>query len=159
MFEDKTIQEKVDLYKKGFQSLSTKVPDNKRILDFTPGAPHWSIREIIAHLSDTEGIYFVRFRKVLTEPISDLLVFDQNSWYSRFNYGKKKIEESLQLLESLRNSNYRLLLSVAESEWNNRKYKQDNKEFSLDKLLDRNLNHFYGHLEIINKRITQFNEN
>lgn len=157
MFNDKKIIEKLNLYKNGFKILKKALDNHENSFLFIPDENHWSIHEIVVHLADTEGIYFVRFRVVISENSSQLLMFDQEKWAKNMNYRSQLIENSLESLEYTRKSNYNLLLKIENEDWQNFSFKIENQDFSLEKLLDRNLNHFYGHVETIKKRIDEFN--
>jgi hypothetical protein len=158
-FDNMNLENKLDLYEKGFKSLKTfleSLPID--VLLFSPDKNHWTTKEIAIHLTDTEGIYFVRFRRAISESGSDLLTFDNDHWAKDLQYISRDLNFNLQLLDYMRQSNASILRSIPDHYWQEKQYKVEEELFPLEKLLERNLNHFYGHLEVIKKRYDQYKE-
>ncbi len=156
-FTNLSLSDKLDLYEKGYKSLKTfleSLPID--VLDFSPDSEHWTTKEIAIHLADTEGIYFVRFRRSIGESGSDLITFNNDDWAKDLRYKEQDLNFNLQLLDMLRQSNYQTLRTIPENYWQDKKYSHDGKLMPLEKLLERNLNHFYGHLDVIKKSYDQF---
>jgi hypothetical protein len=84
-------------------------------LDFTPGTDHWSVRQIIAHLADSELVAAMRFRRIIAEENPTLAAFDQNAWAKNLGYAKRKTSESLDSFRRVRGENYDLLRDVPEA--------------------------------------------
>ena len=59
-------------------------------LDFKPAPDQWSVRQIVAHLADSEAANVVRLRQVIAEDNPTLVPFDQNAWAERTDYDKRK---------------------------------------------------------------------
>src|SRR5689334_5773704 len=77
----------------------------------TPPAPgKWSIREIMAHLADSELVTGYRCRSILgAENGSPIAAYDQNRWAEAGNYGNVPVIDSLASFTALRQTNLRLL--------------------------------------------------
>lgn len=158
-FTNLTLSDKLDLYEKGYKNLKTfmeSLPID--VLSYSPAPDHWTAKEIAIHLADTEGIYFVRFRRAIGESGYDLLGFNNEDWAKDLKYTEQDLNFNLQVLNTLRQSNFRILKAIPDIYWQEKKYKTKEGLFPLEKLLERNLNHFYGHLDVIKKRYDQFKE-
>lgn len=77
--------------------------------DFKPAPEKWSVRQIVAHLSDTEAVNVTRLRQILAEDNPSLIAWDQNAWAGRTNYDKRKPSQALETMRILRADNYELL--------------------------------------------------
>ena len=78
-------------------------------LDFHPNASHWSIRQIVCHLADTEIVVADRFRRVIAEDEPQLIGFRQEAWAEKLDYGKRKISQAVESFRRLRADNYELI--------------------------------------------------
>ena len=152
------LEQKLDLYEKGYKNLKTFLESlSPESLTFTPDKDHWTIKQIAIHLTDTEGIYFIRFRRTIGENGYELSGFKNDDWARELHYTNQDLNFNLHLLDMLRQSNFSILTSMPNNFWNDKKYKANGELLPLEKLLERNLNHFYGHLDVIKKRYDQFN--
>ena len=83
--------------------------------DFTTAPDKWSIRQIVAHLADTELVFAHRFRQVIAEENPTLMGFDQDAWARNLEYTKRKLKASLETFRRLRAENHELLKDLPES--------------------------------------------
>ncbi len=72
----------------------------------------WTIRQIVAHLADSEIMASERFRRTIAEEKPALLSYDQNAWTANLDYARRKPSESLELFRRLRADNHALLNGV-----------------------------------------------
>jgi hypothetical protein len=77
--------------------------------DFIVTSGKWSIRQIMAHLADSELVAGHRLRQVLAEENPTLVAFDQEAWAANLDYARRKPKQSLETLRRLRAENYELL--------------------------------------------------
>lgn len=84
-------------------------------LDFVPAPGKWSVRQIVAHLADSEIVGSDRFRRVIAEENPTLVWFDQDAWAANLNYLRRKTSEALETLRRLRTENYELLKELPEA--------------------------------------------
>ena len=148
-----SLDDKLDLYEKGFRNLKSFLESLPlEVLDYSPDPEHWTTKEIAIHLTDTEGIYFIRFRRAIGESGSELLGFNNDDWARDLNYKSQDLQFNLKVLDLLRQSNHRILKNIPTNYWTDKKYKSKDELMPLEKLLERNLNHFYNHLDVIRKR-------
>ena len=78
-------------------------------VDFEPAPGQWSVRQIVAHLSDSEVVGAFRLRRVVAEDEPRLEAYDQNAWAARLDYGRRKPSQSLETFRRVRAENYELL--------------------------------------------------
>lgn len=78
-------------------------------LDYQPEPGKWNIKQITAHVADTEIVAAVRFRRIIAEENPTLEAFDQNAWADRLDYTKRKSSHSLEMFRRVRLNNYELL--------------------------------------------------
>lgn len=77
--------------------------------EFRPAPDKWSVRQIAAHLADSEMEAAMRFRFILAEEHPLLSVSDQRVWAERLNYQALDAQESLELFRHVRRRNYDVL--------------------------------------------------
>jgi hypothetical protein len=83
--------------------------------DFVPASGKWSIRQIIAHLADSELVCAHRMRQTIAEEKPSLIAFDQEAWTRNLDYARRKPKQSLESFRRLRLENYELLKELPES--------------------------------------------
>lgn len=82
-------------------------------------AGKWSIAEILAHLADAEIVASWRMRSVLGDNGTAIQAFDQDSWASVFQYGKRDAKQSLEVFRVLRENNLAMLKGLPREGWDN----------------------------------------
>jgi hypothetical protein len=83
-------------------------------LDFQPGPEKWSIRQIVAHVADSEVVGAMRFRQIIAEDNPTLIAYDEKAWTRNLNYGRRKTSESLETFRRIRAENYELLKDLSQ---------------------------------------------
>ena len=81
-------------------------------VDFQPAPGKWSIRQIVAHVSDSEIVGTFRFRRIIAEDNPALEAFDQDAWTARLDYSRRKPSQSLETFRRIRQENYELLRGI-----------------------------------------------
>jgi hypothetical protein len=77
-----------------------------------PGA--WSVRQVMAHVSDSEIVGADRFRRVIAEDNPTLISYDQNAWAEKLDYARRKPSHALDTFRRIRAENYELLKDLPE---------------------------------------------
>src|SRR5215471_21299441 len=70
--------------------------------DFVTAPGKWSIRQIIAHLADTELLLATRLRFVIAQDNPTLVAAAQEDWARNLDYARRKPKQSLETLRRLR---------------------------------------------------------
>ena len=75
----------------------------------TPEAPgKWAIREVVAHLADSELVGGFRLRMVLAHDRPQIIGYDQDLWSTRLRYTEVDVRDALDQFTALRRANMRL---------------------------------------------------
>src|SRR5215212_6251758 len=103
-------QTKLDLYGKGFDLLIETLEDIPReIWTFKPEPKEWSVHKVLVHLADSESNAALRARKLIVEPGSTLMGYDQALWADALNYHEHSYEDALEIIRLVRKTTYELL--------------------------------------------------
>jgi hypothetical protein len=78
-------------------------------VDFRPTPEQWSVRQIVAHIADSEIVAVFRFRRIVAEENPPIEAYDQDAWAEKLDYGKRKYSNSLETFRRIRAENYELL--------------------------------------------------
>ena len=75
----------------------------------TPEAPgKWSIRDVLAHLADSELVGGLRLRMVMAHERPVLIGYDQDLWANRLRYSEVEVKDALEQFSVLRKANMRI---------------------------------------------------
>lgn len=114
-------------------------------VDRRPAPEDWSAREVIAHLADAELVYGMRLRLLLGTDSPHLQGYDEERWTIRFA-PLDTVASALERWRALRESNLRLLDSLAPEEWGRTGLHSERGEESVLDQLVRMSDHDEGHL-------------
>src|SRR5690242_17775446 len=113
--------------------------------DFATAPGKWSIRQLIAHLADTELVFAGRFRQVLAEDNPPIMTFDQERWAQNLDYSRRKPKQSLETLRRLRSENYELLKEMPAAAFDRTGRHSNDGPLTVYQLLERLTNHAEHH--------------
>jgi len=111
----------------------------------------WSIHETIIHIANSEIIGYLELLTLLTEPGKTIAVYDQNNWSEKLGYNGQSVEDALELFQLLRVQNFRRLVSLPESAWNNSVKLPGGKTLTVEDWLARYTRHIPDHIRRIRK--------
>ena len=104
------IPELLQRFRRGPELLATLLTGAAgREFDFSPSDGKWSIRQIMAHLVDSEMMGATRFRQVIAEENPLMLAWDQEAWAARLDYAQKKPSDCMVTFRAVRKENFDLL--------------------------------------------------
>ena len=82
-------------------------------LDYVPGPGRWTIRQVMAHLADSEMVGADRLRRVIAEENPTIMSYDEKAWAANLDYDRRNPAEDLELFRRTRALNARLVGSLA----------------------------------------------
>jgi hypothetical protein len=113
--------------------------------DFIAAPGKWSIRQMIAHLADSELVGAHRMRQVIAEDNPTLIAFDQDAWTRNLDYSRRKPKQSLETFRRIRAENHELLKVLPESAFERAGNHSENGPMTLRHLLEGYAQHAESH--------------
>ena len=78
---------KIEQYGSGFKLFTTALAGIPRqAWEFARASGEWSIHEIIVHMGDSESMGALRLRKMIAEPGSVVMPYEQAKWAQALDY-------------------------------------------------------------------------
>jgi hypothetical protein len=115
-------------------------------LDYKPGPDRWSVREIAAHMADSEMVSGMRFRQVIAEENPIIRAYHQDAWAARLGYQKRDPAVSLETFRRVRMDTYELLKDLPDEAYTRRGNHSEHGEITLLDLLQIYAEHPEGHV-------------
>jgi hypothetical protein len=113
--------------------------------DFVPAPGKWSIRQVLAHLADSELVMAHRFRQIIAEDNPTLIAFDQDAWARKLDYARRKPKLSLETFRRIRGENHELLNGLPESTFERSGNHSERGPMSLRSLVETAAAHAESH--------------
>ena len=111
------------------------------------GQDGWSIHEVILHVADAEANGYVRCRRLIAEPGSSVMAYDENRWTAALSYHDQSFADALELFRWLRVTTYKLLRAQPEAIWANTIEHPTSGTLNLDNWLATYTSHLDAHIE------------
>lgn len=147
--------EKIEEYRQGYGLLGaalTEVP--KEAWDFKPSPTDWSVHEVIVHMADSESMAALRARKLIVEPGSTLMGYEEAKWADALRYGKQSMDDALQIIKLARSTTYNLLKSLPDEAFTHSvKHPEYQEPYTFEQWLNIYSKHIPDHIEQIRKNI------
>jgi hypothetical protein len=139
---------KIEEYGTGYELLVAalaEIPEAAR--DFKPSPTDWSVNEIIVHLGDSESMAALRLRKLVVEPGSELMAYNESKWAEVLAYRNQAAEDSLEIIRLARQTTYRLLKSLPPAVLGNAvKHPEHEEPYTFEFWLDTYARHIPDHI-------------
>jgi hypothetical protein len=104
------VPELLERFRKGADLVVAALADTKPAeIDYTPDEHSWSLRQIAAHLADSEVVAAWRFRRLIADTNPVLEAFDEKLWAANLGYHRRHPADSLKSFLQLRGENHDLL--------------------------------------------------
>jgi hypothetical protein len=101
---------KIEEYGRGYELLTAALAEiPHEAWDFNPSPEDWSVHEIIVHMADSESMAALRGRKLIVEPGSRLMGYEEAKWADALDYAHQDVECALDIIRLARVTTYRLL--------------------------------------------------
>jgi len=125
-------------------------------LDYVPEPGKWSIRQIVAHLADSEMVAGTRLRGIIAEDHPRIEAFDQNAWATNLDYTRRKTSQALETFRRIRSENYELLKDLPPQAFEREGLHSERGPISLKLLLQLIAEHAENHAAQMRTRRAEF---
>jgi hypothetical protein len=140
-------KQKIDSYGAAYEILAAAIRRYPREMwQFRAGSDSWTIHEIIVHIADSEVNSYVRCRRLLAEPESSVLGYDEMRWARELDYHEQKPEDALELFRLLRMLSHRLIENQPAEVWAHAIHHSENGRMTMDDWLDIYERHIPDHI-------------
>ena len=155
----KEIKEIISKYNQGYDDLQDAIREiPAEVWDFKPAPGKWSIREIVAHLTDCEANAFVRCRKIIAESGSAVTPYNQDLWANNLLYESRSIDSNLELFKNIRLINTALFLDLNEEAWNRHMIHPEHGMVTLKEYVPDMSKHLDVHIKQMKRNLKAWNE-
>jgi hypothetical protein len=114
-------------------------------IDWKPAPESWSVRQIAAHLCDSEMVGAYRFRLVIAEDNPVIQGYDEKAWAVHLDYARRKPSQSLESFRRIRGETYDLLKELPEAAFSRRGRHTERGDVTLANLLQIYAEHAEQH--------------
>ncbi len=146
---------KIEEYGRGHELLITalaKIPHEA--WEFKPSAEDWSVHEIIVHMADSESMAALRARKLIVEPGTQLMGYEEAKWARALDYQHQDVECALDIIRLARETTCRLLKTLPEEAFTHSVVHPEYSEpYTFDRWLSIYSHHIPDHIDQINKAV------
>ena len=146
---------KIEAYGEGFEMLRralAEVPANA--WRFRPAPDEWSVHEIVCHLADSESTGALRLRKLIVEPGSTLVPYDESAWALRLGYLDQDVNDALEVIRFARQTTYRLLRKLPLESFDHAiMHPEYEQPYTLDTWLDLYSRHIPDHVDQLKRAV------
>ncbi len=114
---------------------------------YRPAPDRWTIHEIVVHITDSEANSYIRCRRLLAEPGSAVLGYDEARWAHELRYHDQSVEEALELFKWLRRASFLLIQAAPDAVWSHTIMHSESGVMTADEWLDTYERHVRDHIE------------
>ena len=140
-------QAKIESYGRAYDRLEAALRNFPRAMwTYRPDDHDWTIHEIVVHIADSEANSYVRCRRLVAEPGSEVLGYDEMGWARRLDYHRQDTGLALELFRTLRRSSYELIRDLPEAVWAQTVVHSESGRMTLDDWLDTYERHVPEHI-------------
>lgn len=145
--------QKIEEYGRGYGLLQAALGAIPReAWEYKPAPNEWSVKEIVVHMGDSESMAALRVRKLIVEPGTTLMAYNESGWADALNYRKQDMEDSLQIIKYARQSTYRLLKMLPDEVFRHAVVHPEYDEpYTFDRWLNIYAHHIPDHIEQMKK--------
>lgn len=145
--------EKIEQYGRGYDLLTAALADlPSEAWDFKASPTDWSVHEIIVHMGDSESMSALRVRKLIVEPGSTLMGYEEAKWADALDYKNQDAQDSLEIIRLARQSTYLLLKTLPDEVFTHSvKHAEYSEPYTFEKWLNIYARHIPDHIEQMQK--------
>jgi hypothetical protein len=120
MFTTEERQRAIEAYGLAHQVLSAALAQLPRDMwQYRPAPDRWTIHEIVIHIADSEANSYIRGRRFIAEPGTQIAAYDEMRWATALRYHAQSTDAALELFKWLRGNTYELIKSLPDAVWSN----------------------------------------
>jgi hypothetical protein len=147
MFSTIERRQKIEAYGHAYDSLVESLRQFPREMwRYRPAPDRWTIHEIIIHITDSEANGYIRGRRFVAEPNTQIVPYDEMQWAKMLRYHDRNTDEALGLFKCLRAGSYHLIKSLPDEVWSNTLYHPEVGPMTMDDWLDTYERHIPDHI-------------
>ena len=147
MFTSEERQRKIESYGQAHQVLSAALARFPREMwQYQPAPDRWTIHEIVIHITDSEANSFIRGRRFIAEPGTQIAAYDEMRWATALRYHEQSTDAALELFKWLRGNTYELIRSLPDEMWGNTLEHSEVGLMTMDDWLDTYERHIPDHI-------------
>lgn len=152
--------EKIEQYRRGFDLLKAALAEvPAEAMKFKPSDKDWSAHEVVVHMADSEAMSALRARKLIVEPGSQLMGFEEAKWADALTYQEQSLEDALQVIKYARQTTYNLLKTLPDEVFaHSVKHPENPEPYTFDRWLTIYANHIPNHIEQIRSNVKLWRE-
>ena len=115
----------------------------------------WTARQIVHHMADSESQSAARLRRILAEPGTQILGYDENKWSEcdALGYRRLPIENSLLLYEAARATSLEILQGLSEEHLSNFAIHSERGGYTLEDWIHTYIGHPVDHANQLREAI------
>lgn len=143
------IDEKIEQYRRGYELLADVLAGIPReAWLYRPGPDEWSVHEIVIHMADSESMAALRARKLIVEPGSILMGYNEAMWADALGYKEQSVEDALEIIRLARQTTYHILKRLPDEIFNHAVTHQEYSEpYTFEDWLNIYARHIPDHIE------------
>jgi hypothetical protein len=120
-----------------------------KLLGKNPAPGKWSVKEILAHLAESEIVGGFRIRLILGSNGTPVAAFDQDDWARAGNYARRDPKKSIALFRAVREANLDLLKALTPEQWRQYGLHSERGEETLETIARMFAGHDLNHIRQI----------
>jgi hypothetical protein len=135
---------KIEEYGRGYDLLKAALAQLPReAWEYKPSPEDWSVHEILVHMGDSESMAALRARKLIVEPGSKLMGYEEARWAGALDYQHQDVECALDIIRLARQTTYELLKRLPDEFFT---HSVTHPEYDEPYTFDRWLSIYSGHI-------------
>jgi hypothetical protein len=152
---------KIDEYGRGYDLLSATLAQLPReAWEFKPAPEDWSVHEILVHMGDSESMAALRARKLIVEPGSKLMGYEEARWAGALDYQHQDVEYALDIIRLARQTTYALLKRLPDEVFTHSVVHPEHDEpYTFDRWLGIYSGHIPDHIQQMQKAVQAWRAN
>ena len=140
-------QEQIESYGRAYDRLVAALRGFPRQMwAYRPEPDDWTIHEIVVHIADSEVNSYVRGRRLIAEPGSEVLGYDEAGWAKRLDYHAQDPQAALEPFRHLRHSTWLPIRDLPEAVWSHTVVHSESGRMTFDDWLHTYERHVPEHI-------------